>query len=635
MNKENYKLVGLSIEIPVVLGLLTVLLGYVSFDLVFPDYPFLRKLYYSFQLFSLESGDRYYVDGKTFHWTTELIYNAARFFALFTLIYTIVLALLALLRNKLNLTRVRFMKGHTILCGLGEVGNAIAHNFVKKNKLVIIENNTGNANIEQLRRQGVKIIEANALDPEVLRQVGLANSACFYALTGDDFTNLSILRQVRAILENGSKRKPNAQLAANVDSTNLKLAGYQEMSGKNAGGVAPLQHTLHSLRECAEKVIAFPENPLHLKDYEEIRNFLSTCGSDKTVAGLVTEKDVKLFNINELASRYIFHHYPPDRFRPVTSREDPPVHILFIGYSRIGEELFKQCAQNCHFINGKKTKISILSLDADLAKERIEAKFKNITELINTRFIRFNPHHITPATLEENGLNDVDVIYICSDNDRLQTSYTARVQVVFGKAIPIVRWFSNDFTKGNAERESDNIFTTDILCSVASHENVINEALDRKAIAVHSLWLKRAISGYIKSVDKSILLKEPVPLPKPTMVPWQYLDEEIRDDNRSVIEHSFIKIRATGQVGDFLTYLNQQNRPDFSFLNNPDLVAPLAEMEHRRWMAAKYLYGWRFDEVRDDKRLRHNNLVDFDDLDEGTRDYDTNQVKELEIIWNL
>ena len=149
---ENFKKIGWSLTIPIVLCFLTVLLGYISFNTVFPDYPFLRKLYYAFQLFSTESGDRFYERDVAYSLMTQIIYNTARFLAIFTLIYTIVLAFLSVIKERFNSSRVKKMHDHTILCGLGDLGNTIARNFEPKKKLVIIEKNTQNENLEQLRK---------------------------------------------------------------------------------------------------------------------------------------------------------------------------------------------------------------------------------------------------------------------------------------------------------------------------------------------------------------------------------------------------------------------------------------------------------------------------------------------------
>lgn len=637
---ENFKKIGWSLTIPIVLCFLTVLLGYISFNTVFPDYPFLRKLYYAFQLFSMESGDRFYERGATYSLMTQIIYNTARFLAILTLIYTIVLAFLSVIKERFNSSRVKKMHDHTILCGLGDLGNTIARNFESKKKLVIIEKNTQNENLEQLRKQGVKIIGGNALDPEVLKKVGIEHAKCLYALTGDDFDNLTIIRNAKTILKDFPSGNSTLTLAGNIDSLNLKKTAYQEMSNNDDDQKCELRILLDTFREKAVAVVETQSeneaNDQLLEDFEQLKAKLQDY--DPTIYPERTKPDkrVKLFNINELAARYIFRQYPPDRFIPVTNEKDQPVHILLMGYSQMGEELFKLCVQNCHYINRKNTRITLLFQDADLAGNKILTKHKNITKLIDLQFVKLNPHHLTPGNLIENGLTNVNVIYICSEQDRSQASYTRTAREVFGAAVPIVRWFSKNRILGTLNKDSGNRYTIEILKSAATSQNIIDEEIDYKAIAIHNRWLKRDISGYINKVEKCIDEKREVPEPKTTLLPWHLLDEDTRDDNRSVIEHNFIKLRTMGQLTDPDLFLNPENvRVDFGFLNNEAIVVQLAEMEHRRWMANKYFHAWEYNPARNDSKKQHNDLMDFDNLDQNTKNYDINQVKELKEVWEM
>jgi len=664
---ENFKKIGWSLAIPIVLCFFTVLLGYISFNTVFPEYPFLRKLYYAFQLFSMESGDRFYERDVAYSLMTQIIYNTARFLAILTLIYAIVLAFLSVIKERFNSSRVKRMHDHTILCGLGDLGNTIARNFEPKKKLVIIEKDIQNENLEQLRKKGVKIVGGNALDPEVLKRVGIEHAKCLYALTGDDFDNLTIIRNAKTILKDFPSGNSALTLAGNIDSLNLKKAAYQEINNKDDYQKSALRKLLDTLREKAVSIADTQRrnetNVRLLEEFEHLKTELRDYDPVVHPERIEPENKVKLFNINELAARYVFRQYPPDRFIPVTNEtlmssvslkkmninegsmwplknklytheNDQPVHILLLGYSQMGEELFKLCVQNCHYINRKHTKITLLYQDADLAGNKILTKHKDITKLIDLQFVKLNPHHLTPGNLIEYGLTSVDVIYICSEQDRYQASYTRTAREVFETAVPIVRWFSKNIVTGASNKDTSNIYTIEILKSAATPQNIIDEAIDFKAIAIHNRWLKHAIGGYVDQVEKNIRENQEIPFPKATLLPWHLLDEEIRDDNRSVVEHNFIKLRTVGQLTDPEFFLNPENAiVDFGFLSNDPIVEQLAEMEHRRWMANKYFHAWEYNPVRNDSKKHHNDLLDFEDLDQNTQNYDISQVKELKEVW--
>jgi hypothetical protein len=636
---DEFKKKRLSLAILVFLSFLTVLLGYISFDLVFPDYPFSRKLYYAFQLFSMESGDRFYERGEVHSLMFVIIYNSARFLAIFTLIYTILLALVSVLRDRFFQTRVRRMHGHSILCGLGEVGNAIVRNCKDKHKLVIIENDPENENLEQYRKEGIKVITGNALDPEMLIKAGIEHASLLYALTGDDFSNLTVIRNAKTIFRN-LRLNQKFKLAANIDSCNLKSAATKEICSKNDEVEPPLMHLLNAYYnyaiERSNAALSGNADPAKDKDWESLKKALLAYIPVDYPDRMNPDFEVKLFNINELSARYIFRRYAPDSFSPVTDPNSEPVHILFLGYSQMGEELLKLCIQNCQFINCKNTKITILYQEADLAEIKVLTKHKNISRLIDLQFLKLNPHHLTLSNLALNGLSSVKVIYICSEQDRYQASYSVKAREIFGQSVPIIRWFSKDVISGSSKSVTSNLYTIDILESVATEKNIMDEVIDYPAIAVHNRWLLRAINDYVNNVEKNILQQQDIQAPKLTLLPWHLLNEETRDDNRSVIEHNFIKIRSMGQPADPDHYIQPEKiKVDFSFLKDKQKVEQLAEMEHRRWMATKYYYDWDYNPNREDEQKLHNNLIGFDQLNEGTQEYDIKQIEELEEVWNL
>jgi len=624
--------------IPIFLTIIAVILGLISFHAVFPDYPFLRKLYYTFQLFTMESGDRFYENGNQSIVVT-FIFNLARYLAIAALVITIVFAILSVVRYKYFLSRVRFMKGHTILCGLGEVGEAMAESFRDKKRLVIIEKDKCNDYLTGLKKSGVKIIEANALDNTVLSNIGIEHAKSLAAVTGDDFVNISIINKVLELLRDKGPDENSVSLTADINSRNLKAAITDEWKKERGQPETELRKNLRDYHESAlqvslkggfeaveeELIIKYNNSKQKLLDYEpEGQDFKSCRGN------------IKLFNINQLAARYIFRIYPPDRFRSITMTDHQAMNILILGLSKIGEELFKLCVQNCQYINRRKTRITLVSHEADEFMKRINSIYKNIHSLIDFRAVNLNPHHLTGKLLLKLDLSDVDVVYICCEEDHYQASYSSRARELYRlKKIPVVRPFYKNKT-WNTTNPPENLYSFNILDKVAVLEKIINEGFDRKAIAVHHRWLSLAISGYIAKVEDCIARKINIPDPKPTMVPWHLLDEETRDDNRSAVEHANVKLRSMGQLTDPAMYDTPEKASiNYTFLLNQATVEQLAEMEHRRWMATKYLYGWDPGPKRDLFLREHESLVDFILLDPDTKKYDIDQISRIREIVEL
>ncbi|MBN1386858.1 MAG: NAD-binding protein [Bacteroidales bacterium] len=637
MNDDNSEQ-GRQFLIPIILTIIATVLGLISFHLVFPEYTFLRKLYLTFQLFTMESGDHFYANGPQ-PIPVTVIFNLARYMAVAALVITIVLAIISVLRYKYFVSRVRFMKGHTILCGLGEVGEAMAESFRRKNKLVIIENDTSNENLAGLKKEGAKIIEANALDSTVLGKIGIDNAKSFAAVTGNDFNNLTIINHLLELIKNSDKKeKSNVSLAANIDSRNLKVAITEEWKKERGQPETELKKDLQSLQENAATIKlqgGFGKAKSELTTQfeslaEKLLNYKPEGTDFKSCEG-----NIKLFNINQLAARYIYRDYPPDRFRGITKTDDPVMNILILGYSKIGEELLKLCIQNCHYVNRKNTRVTLIAHEADQVMKRINSIYSNIHKLIDFRAVNKNPHHLAGKLIVELELLPVDVIYICSADDRYQASYSSRARELFDDNVPVVRPFYLNKT-WKTTNSPKNLYSFNILSKVAILEDIISECFDRKAMAVHHRWIKLEIPRYIDDLKDCINNNQELPYPKPTLLPWHQLDEEIRDDNRSVVEHINVKIRSLGELSDPAMYKSPEKAGiNYDFLKDADKVEQLAEMEHRRWMATKYLYGWDYGAKRDYFLRLHESLVDFNQLDENTKQYDRNQVQDIEDIINL
>jgi len=623
--------------IPIVLTLLTITLGLISFNSVFPEYSFWRKLYCTFQLFSMESGDRFYENGSQ-PVGIVILFNLARFLAIATLFITIVLAILSMLRRRYSLSRVKFMKDHTILCGLGEVGMAITENLPDKRRLVIIEKNADNENLLKLKKAGARIIEANALDCALLKRTGIHRANCLMALTGDDFINLTILNYALEQVESNHPDESKVILAANIDSRNLKAATMEEWKNRKDKTDCELGKKLADFYETANAIKKLKGNVEALAElgrkFEQEKALLLKYDPAEDHAGNNFQR-IRLFNINQLAARYIFQLYPPDRFRSITKKSDKEMEILLLGWSEIGEELLKLFIQNCHYVNLRHVKIRLICPDADMVTDKIRSRYKNTLQIIDFHLEKLNPHYLTSKLLVQFDLIHTDVIYICSNEDRYQVSYSAKARELFGEKVPIVRPFYKNIILHHQE-SLNNLYSFPILNKVSNPEYIVDKLLDRKAIAVHHRWVRKALADYVSAVESCLSKDEDIPQPKPTLMPWYLLDEEICEDNRSVVEHLSIKLRAVGQLNDISHFSHPEKAiVDYDFLKDDSVVERLAEIEHRRWMATKLLYGWEQGNTRNTLLKEHESLIDYDQLDEETKNFDRDQIREMKEIIEL
>lgn len=164
-------------------------LGYVGFAKHFAALGQPRSpgdlLYLTLQLFVLESGS---VVGPM-GWELEV----ARFLAPAVAASTAMQALALLFYEQSHLLRVRFVRDHVVICGLGSKGLLLARGFRERgHRVVVIELDEDNELIEQCRELGAIVLIGNAASQEflLLSRVHLAKS--LFAVSGDDGANAEV-----------------------------------------------------------------------------------------------------------------------------------------------------------------------------------------------------------------------------------------------------------------------------------------------------------------------------------------------------------------------------------------------------------------------------------------------------------
>ncbi|MEO0817911.1 MAG: RyR domain-containing protein [Pseudomonadota bacterium] len=122
---------------------------------------------------------------------------------------------------------------------------------------------------------------------------------------------------------------------------------------------------------------------------------------------------------------------------------------------------------------------------------------------------------------------------------------------------------------------------------------------------------------------------------------WRDLTEWQRYSSRSASAYTATLLHVAGYdlsawyaaalASDTAVTLNDLPRlgsvPDFS--EEIPLLMKLARLEHTRWCAERRLKGYRWGPVKDPGRRHHPGLVDFDDLDPGSQQYNIRYIQSL------
>lgn len=171
------------------LSLLAFVFGMIGFAIAFREkqvvYNIFTLLYLSMQLFTVQMG---YVPAHM-NWQLEL----ARFLGPIVFFYTIWQTIAAVIAHQMEMTRLRFLRDHVIICGLGQKGLLLAKSFCRTgHKVVIIEVDPTNVYARQCREWGAIILFGDASDCEMLRKARLDTARYLIAFCDNDGINSQI-----------------------------------------------------------------------------------------------------------------------------------------------------------------------------------------------------------------------------------------------------------------------------------------------------------------------------------------------------------------------------------------------------------------------------------------------------------
>jgi len=549
--------------------LVALLLGVAGFyQLEHQRKDFLTILYLAFQLLTLESGAPDTV--TVIPWTLQV----ARWLAPGALAYAALKAIWSALNNYFYLLKLGRLKSHVIICGLGEKGKTLVESFLKKNaKIVIIEKDKRNELVLYYKSKGVFVIHENAVDSFTLKKAGIEDAEILIAATGNDLNNLEIVKETKTI-KTTTPSRIFSKAFAHVDHYQLKLL--------------------------------LQESELIRTSFEKL--------------------DARIFNVYENGARLLLHYYSPDRFCKVVDESDPPVHILVVGFERLGEALLTQLARVAHYLNYKKTVITVIDQDLDWRAERYFSRFESIQNIIDVRFISTFPEYLQEKEfLKIQKDQPISIVYFCLEDEIKQALALMRIRLLMHNQVkPLIVNIAAKTPVSLAIREDEHIYPVQLMDQACTSEMVIDETLDILARSIHKDYLERELPIFDKKVKLARQQNKQIPEAKASMVIWSKLSEEYKESNRSQAAHIDIKLRSIGCE----RCPKDDSRAEFDFTKDREMILKLAKMEHLRWNADRWLAGWKLGE-RDDTSKRHPNLVPWEELDQGTKDYDIDAMRHI------
>jgi TrkA-N domain/RyR domain len=207
---------------------------------------FLDNLYLTLQLAALD----YSAGDEALNWRLQVARFAAPVMAASTVLQTASLVFVEQYRQ----FRLRFVSGHTIVCGLGDVGARIAQSFAATGTTVVaVESDVNTPGVPAARSSNITVVVGDATDAATLETARVGRAARLVCVSGDDAANLQI-----SIVAADVKRSATSALRCAVHLADAELADFLRTADLDAS--QQIRVTFFNVHERAARTLV-AENP--------------------------------------------------------------------------------------------------------------------------------------------------------------------------------------------------------------------------------------------------------------------------------------------------------------------------------------------------------------------------------------
>ncbi len=594
--RERWKPVWQAVQWPVLGGLWVValVLGYIGagkeLAAASKPGPPAELFYRALQLFVLD--DSVVVSPPIVSWELAV----ARFLAPAVAAYTAVQALVAIFREQLQSLRLRRIKNHVVICGLGRKGLQLAQDFHRQaDRVVVIEHDEGNEYIRYCREEGVIVLLGDASDQSLLRKARVHRAKYVIGVCGDDGANVEMAVHAHELVREGS-RAPAPRAKSGADERAASLARPKAKTDS--------------------RVVKYF---VHLFDLE-LRNLFKQ-------SRIYTQTDdrfeLSFFNIFENSARQLLDDFSPDRYADTVGGER--VHLLVVGFGQLGECVLLQAAKIGHYANGKELCVTVIDREAKKKEAMFRLRYPQLDQACEARFLQMDTKspafHEGSFLREAEGICPLTAIYVCLDDEShvLSCALTLRPKLARSNTPIVVRMredagFAALLRNRKAKQANEKpLHAFGMIHLTCRREMVLNDVQDRLARAIHEDYVRKA-----KEQGDTVATN-------PSLVPWGLLPEDLEDSNRQQADHILVKLRAVRCSAHPI-----QGSAPIPFEFTAEEIELLARMEHARWCAERYLAGWIYAPGRKNTPLKTNpNLIDYEKLLENIKEYDREAVRNI------
>ena len=486
------------------------------------------------------------------------------------------------------------VKNHIVICGAGDMGYALAKDILNKHqdkKLLVVDINPTNDNVNSICTLGGYAISGNAIDKDVLNKLNITKAEKIILMTGKDISNLEILDAITKVIPEADKNDPDNE--------------------KNI--------YIH----------------LESKENYEILPSIKRSGIN-----------IKAFSVYDNAAQTLFMKHPIGE--NVDTIDNDSVNLAIVGFDAAGLSVLYRALALGHFFNGKPLNVTIF--DNNHEKKRAEfLKLYPINLKAGGIIIDFKDDG---ELFNKDGIENFNQIIFCKTNVQASLTDIARIIKNQSAHLENKQFFifidKHDGIKGIAnDIKIDNKNKMDIIpfgnfSQICSYDVVVNEIYDKMAIRADQRYNQLHEPEYETNWgDLSPFLQDS------NRMQVEHLPIKLKAINKLLSENRFLeydeaKEKARNRWFDLM--LNNQNVSDISKIDlwdkeikgakilatyiSLDDIEKLAKMEKHRWNAFHILNGWTtlpkpegqdYPYRKDNNKKEHALLIGWDELEEASK----------------
>jgi hypothetical protein len=430
--------------------------------------------------------------------------HVARFLAPVSFYGMLFRALFGLLQPHLQRRRLGRLRGHTIVCGLGETGRQFMLNLMRRDPqsarhYVAIESRDVDAARGFAGPLGIELIESSPREAQSLVRANVKDAACLVITTDDDSANLDIAALLPSLLEG---RSAEAALEAHMEVRNDTL--LKELTDRDA----------------------------FLRPSERL--------------------ELRPFNIDVLIARRFFTEH--NLMAQAELRDEKRVHLLFVGFDSVALQIMLQLARIAPYRDFSRPLVTILSSAPDDLRESLSATYPELAGLAEADADKVVELKLERWTAEQDALPaslmraveaeaEVTAVFVCLGDDALNGRTALLIRSLSQRE---ARWRAPIYVHQRGSgglgrfvhasiRAKDFIEVIEpfgMLDEICRVEDLGGES-DAVARLLHEGYL--ALRGESESGEPAL-----------SMRPWRRLDEIYRRANRRAADHIPVKLASAG-----------------------------------------------------------------------------------------